>query len=91
MWEKLGGNTRAFRNWIRRQGFEPGTHHRDERVDDLVSDSWRSSVPIVDIRHDNNLTPNRWSIDQFRNKPKEWIESDNGVPGWDKLEMLENG
>lgn len=62
------GESREFRNWIRRQGFEPGTHGRAERVDDYKSAAWKSDEPIYDIRHDGNLTPSRWSPDQFRNK-----------------------
>lgn len=62
------GDSRAFRNWIRSQGFEPGTHGRAERVDDLQSDTWQSAEPLYDIRHDGNLTPSRWRRDQFRNQ-----------------------
>jgi len=83
------GYTRQYRNWIRKQGFEPGTHGRNERVDDLKSERWESRVPNVDIRHDNNLTPSRWSKDQFRNKryTRGWKES-AGVVGWDLNEVL---
>jgi len=42
-------------------GYEPGT--RDGR-----SDRWSSEEPNLDIRHDKNLTKNRWSPDQFRDK-----------------------
>lgn len=66
----------------RRMGFEPGTHHRAERVDDLTADTWMSDVPNIDIRHDANLTESRWSQEQFRTKPPSWMEGD-GVPGWD--------
>ncbi len=77
------GDSRAFRNWIRAQGFEPGAHHRPERVDDYGSDVWRSAEPNLDIRHDANLTPNRWSQDEFRDKKncQNWQEADH-VDGW---------
>jgi glycosyl transferase family 2 len=67
----------------RRIGFEPGTHHRDQRIDDCPSDTWRSAVPNIDIRHHNNLTPSRWRKDQFRDQryTRGWTESDS-VPGW---------
>jgi hypothetical protein len=42
-------------------GFEPGT--RDGR-----SLRWTSEEPNIDIRHDNNFTPSRWSQDKFRDK-----------------------
>ena len=64
-------------------GFEPGTHGRDERIDDHESESWESEFPNIDIRHDQNLTPSRWSKDQFRNQryTKGWQETEE-IPGW---------
>jgi glycosyltransferase involved in cell wall biosynthesis len=64
-----------------KMGFEPGTHNREERVDDTKAEAWMSEYPNIDIRHGNNLTPSRWSKDQFRNEPKGWVEAD-AVPGW---------
>lgn len=70
------GETREYRNWIRRQGFEPGSHGRTERVDDYKSGTWFSKEPLLDIRHKKNLTPSRWRKDQFRNQryTKGWKE-----------------
>lgn len=67
----------------RRMGFEPGTHRRPERVDDLQSEEWRSAWPNVDIRHRHNLTASRWSPSEFRDQRncRGWIEA-NEVPGW---------
>lgn len=67
----------------RKMGFEPGTHGRSERVDDYKSNNWESKFPNIDIRHDLNLTPSRWSPDQFRNQhyTKGWQEADE-IPGW---------
>lgn len=66
----------------RRMGFEPGSHGRKERVDDIPSDVWRSPVPIVDIRHTANLTESRWSPEQFRDQRncQGWTEADE-IPG----------
>lgn len=66
-----------------KMGYEPGTHTRPERVDDLSSTTWMSRLPNIDIRHDTNLSPTRWSKSEFRN-PKftvGWTESDE-IPGW---------
>lgn len=84
------GDTVEYRRFIRMQGFEPGTHGRSERVDDLQSETWLSEYPNIDIRHDKNLTPSRWSKDQFRHQryTKGWIESDEGVPGWGDVRCL---
>lgn len=64
-------------------GYEPGTHRREGRVDDLTCASWRSEFPNIDIRHDNNLSPSRWRKEQFRNQryTDGWLETDD-VPGW---------
>lgn len=79
----------SFDQYVRAMGFEPGTHNRPERVDDLKSESWFSEFPNVDIRHDNNLTASRWSKEQFRNQSncKNWIESDE-IPGWGKWSII---
>lgn len=67
----------------RRMGFEPGTHGRKERVDDLVAQTWMSPYPNVDLRHSLNLTPSRWKKAEFRDQryTEGWTESDS-VPGW---------
>jgi glycosyltransferase involved in cell wall biosynthesis len=67
----------------RRMGFEPGSHRRSERIDDIPSDTWRSAFPNLDIRHSKNLTATRWSPEQFRDKRncQGWKEADE-VPGW---------
>jgi len=70
-----------------KMGYEPGTHGRAERVDDYKSDSWKSEVPIVDIRHGSNFSQTRWKKEQFRNQKytKGWLESDS-IPFWGKTE-----
>jgi len=66
-----------------KMGFEPGTHGRPGRVDDLTSEGWMSKRPLVDIRHGQNLTPSRWKKEEFRNQKytEGWTEADE-VPGW---------
>lgn len=75
------GNEIPLREGIHRLGFEPGTHNRPERIDNLKCDDWRPKIPTVDIKHNHNWTINRWDKKQFRTKPKEWIESDR-IPWW---------
>lgn len=45
---------------------------------------WLSREPNVDVRHDNNFTPSRWSKDEFRNQKhtKGWTEG--ACPEWAK-------
>jgi len=69
----------------RRIGFEPGTHNRDDRVDDFRAGEWRSAQPILDLRHGNNITESRWSKDQFRSERscRNWRETTfDKIPGW---------
>ena len=67
-------------------GFEPGTHGRVEWKLPLKSETWKSELPNIDIRHDNNLTPNRWTKEEFRNQKNTegWLENDN-IPGYGHL------
>ncbi len=75
----------------RKMGFEPGTHKRDERVDDLKSEKWESKYPNIDIRHSKNLTSSRWSPEEFRDKRYTlgWKESDE-IPGWGKYKDIKS-
>lgn len=72
----------------RKMGFEPGSHNRAERVDDLKSDVWTSEYPNVDIKHGQNLTPARWHPSQFRDKRncRDWLEADE-IPYWGKVKV----
>lgn len=76
----------AFGQYIRKMGFEPGTHGRPERVDDLSADSYQSEYPNIDIRHEMNLTPSRWKKEQFRNPrfTDGWTEAEE-IPGWGRI------
>lgn len=68
-----------------KMGYEPGTHHRPERVDDLTSAGWMSPLPNVDVRHAGNLSPTRWKKEEFRNQKYTagWTEGDaDSIPGW---------
>jgi hypothetical protein len=72
-----------------KMGFEPGTHGRAERVDDYKAVSRESEFPNIDIRHNQNLTPNRWEKDQFRNQKytKGWTEAKE-LPYWGKAKDI---
>jgi hypothetical protein len=67
----------------RHMGFEPGCHRPPRGVDNYKAEDWRSEFPNVDIRHAKNLTPNRWSQDQFRD-PKSCLgwQMTEEIPGW---------
>lgn len=75
----------------RDMGFEPGTHQRIAWQYPITYESWRSTEPLVDIRHTTNLTPNRWSTTQFRSKKwcENWTEST--CPAWAVPLLYPNG
>lgn len=67
----------------RKIGFEPGSHNRKERIDDLKSDTWVSEHPNIDIKHGKNLTSARWSTDKFRSQKNCQNWKDGGeIPYW---------
>lgn len=76
--EKEGKYDRAI-------GFEPGTHSFPRGIDTVPAEKFMSEFPNVDIRHHCNLTPSRWSKDQFRNQKytEGWTMTDE-IPGWGK-------
>ena len=72
-------------------GFEPGSHGRKERIDDLKSDVWVSKYPNIDIKHGHNLTSARWSQEKFRDKRscQNWKDGDE-IPYWGKTKDILN-
>lgn len=85
------GNSENFSRFVRKMGHEPGTHGRPERVDDIQAESFMSAFPNLDIRHDHNATPSRWTKEEFRNEryTKGWRELHvNEIPGWEDLALL---
>jgi len=67
----------------RRMGFEPGSHGRPERVDDLASDYWESKNPTLDLKHGKNATEARWNPSEFRSQRscRNWKET-SILPYW---------
>jgi glycosyltransferase involved in cell wall biosynthesis len=61
-------------------GFEPGTHNRKEKVDDLKSETWSSYEPILDLRVNGSLTRTKWRREDFRNQKY--------TEGWTETELV---
>jgi hypothetical protein len=52
--------------------------------------SWKASVPYIDIRTGRNLTGNKRSIDDFRDKSTaEGLVTNNidNIPGWNRKDL----
>lgn len=60
-------------------GFEPGGRHTN------LTASWKSEVPCVDVKHGHNLSKNKWSLKDFRDKStaKNFVTGYE-IPGWGK-------
>lgn len=83
---------KEMNRYVRQMGFEPGSHNRGERVDDLKAESFFSKHPSIDIRHDTNTTPNRWKKEQFRNEryTRGWKEAETVAPwNWEAGKFME--
>lgn len=66
-------------------GFEPGTNKRFKPVGDFKVEKFWSKYPLIDIRHDGNLTASKWSTDEFRSpkNAQNWIQKDcSEIEGW---------
>lgn len=74
-------NPRFARVW----GYEPGTKKISQGgFSDDDFDTWRSTDPIIDVRHDKTFSLRKVSFGAFVNLPKNWRETTlDNLPGWD--------
>lgn len=82
-----------FNRFIRNMGFEPMTHGRIKWKNFYKYQAWKSQYPNIDIRHNGNVTGQRWRKDQFRNQKftRGWTESNvDNIEGWENLRNLIN-
>lgn len=72
--------------YSKHMGYEPGAHMKPRGVDEYPMIPWQSEWPILDLRHDNNLTKGKRHFKDFHDKrwTKGWKES-TYVPGWGKV------
>lgn len=74
--------------------FNPDAFDRKfEPTVDTEYKTWKAPVPHIDIRHDTNLTYNKWKLEHFRKKETavNFVSSTiDKIPGWSNLgSMLE--
>lgn len=86
------GEGKEFNNFIRKMGFEPGTHGRIKEFADLKSDRWESEYPNIDIRRGEAVTRSKWKPEDYRNQKfaKGWREASEIKP-WGKTADLVKG
>ena len=84
-------------------GYEPGkritvhgegtsyrhAHYIKGRIDDIKSSSWRSKVPLVDIKHNLCLTAAYWKLTIYRNRTYlDGYKISDIIPGWGKAKDI---
>lgn len=79
--EFVGNEPKLAREW----GYEPGTKKKKRGgITDDDFDTWRSEVPVIDIRHKGTYSPPKCTLDSFKHQPVNWQEIDiTNIKGWD--------
>ena len=67
-----------------KMGFEPGGRNSK------LTSGWKSEYPNVDIRHGHNVSKDKWSLKDFRDKTtsKNFRIAKKEIPGWGKTKEL---
>lgn len=76
--------------WARKMGYEPGTKKikRGGFTDDDF-DTWKSDIPMIDIRHRKTYSPSKVNLERFKHAPTNWRETTmDKIEGWDLKEMF---
>lgn len=75
--------------YSKHMGYEPGGHMKPRGVDEYPMIEWKSTYPIVDIRHENNLTKGKRRPDDYHEPQKinGWRESEE-IPWWGRVNDL---
>jgi hypothetical protein len=74
--------------WARRLGHEPGKSRKRGGQWEERSAEWRSAHPNLDLRHGNNMTPEKMTQDSFVHRPTGWREGGfDLIDGWSKEEL----
>lgn len=71
-------------SWARKWGYEPGTKSKERggfSDDNFVT--WKSTLPIVDIRHLGTISREKVTLESFKHPPTNWQRIHiKDVPGW---------
>lgn len=77
-------------DWARKWGYEPGTKKpRNGGFSADVSDTWKSLLPNIDIRHKGTFSPAKVTLDSFKHQPTGWKETTKDkIFGWNLNELF---
>ena len=69
-----------------KMGFEPGGRNTD------MTQAWKSEFPNIDIKHGHNLSKDKWSLKDFRDKStSKGFATTTQIPGWGKtIDMIKH-
>jgi hypothetical protein len=77
---------------VEKNGYQSSMGFEPEGRSTTLSNIWKSEYPNVDIRHGNNLSKNKWSLKDFRDKSTaKNFTTASEIPGWGKTEELIKG
>lgn len=76
--------------WARKWGYEPGTKKvKRGGFSDDDFETWKSEIPMIDIRHGKTFSPPKTKLSGFKHLPQNWKEiTIDEVPGWDLKKMF---
>lgn len=73
--EKHDHHEKGEPDWVRKMGYEPGTKKvKRGGFSDDDFDIWRSTEPLIDIRHDQTFSPRKVNLSDFKHPPLNWRE-----------------
>lgn len=77
--------------YSKHMGYEPGGHMIPRGVDSYPMISWQSAKPIIDIRHNHNITKGKRRPEDYHDPiwAKGWKEAYE-IPGWGSVKEVIN-
>lgn len=77
--------------WARKWGYEPGAKKRRRGgFSDDDFETWRSEIPVIDVRHGKTFSPSKVTLDSFKHAPQNWKEFPlDTLPGWNIQSLIE--
>lgn len=85
--KEIGGEPK----WVRSLGYEPGTKPRRKGgFSDEQSDTWKSELPNIDIRHRHTFSPPKTHLADFKHQPVNWQEKKiDDIPYWNLRKLYD--
>lgn len=76
--------------WARKWGYEPGTKKiRRGGFSNDDYETWKSEIPIIDIRHRKTFSNSKVTLNNFLHPPVNWKEiTIDAIPGWDLQKLF---